>query len=264
MKLARVDRVLEPPRPGVRGVCPDDGCGARVRAKCGDYLEWHWAHFPREMSPDCAYRFYGEGDWHKHWKSFAPPANREVLVGNFRADMRSSGGFVLEVQASSIASADVRRREMAYETMAWVIDYRSRSAAFVDSARYRERFGDDPEKPEPVFRIEHGWDASARTAPIGRVILPRGSWGGVSRAPAFLDMGATNPAVIRLDRRVGINRGVGRGFAVNRSWLQELVARVMHDQVDPPPILTDRSWDGVMPSDYSPQHANRTSDRRAA
>lgn len=101
--------------PGSQGSCPT--CGARVRAKCGEIISWHWAH----LSRDCDKWSEPESDWHLGWKQRFPSDWQEVVIGSHRADVRTPFG-ILEFQKSSISLTEIKEREQFYGAMAWVID----------------------------------------------------------------------------------------------------------------------------------------------
>jgi ssDNA-binding Zn-finger/Zn-ribbon topoisomerase 1 len=104
--------------PEVQGAtCPS--CGANVRAKCGNHNVWHWAHIDTE---DCDTWSEPEGEWHLGWKEVFPQDWREVVIGEHRADIRTTGGLVVELQHSSITPEVVAERENFYGNMIWIFD----------------------------------------------------------------------------------------------------------------------------------------------
>jgi hypothetical protein len=104
--------------PSAQGTCPK--CGAMVHAKCGDHNEWHWAHLNTE---DCGDTWSEpEGEWHLGWKDYFPKNWHEIVIGEHRADIRTSGGLVVELQHSPITPEVVAERENYYGDMIWIFD----------------------------------------------------------------------------------------------------------------------------------------------
>jgi competence CoiA-like predicted nuclease len=104
--------------PDVQGAtCPS--CCANVRAKCGNHNVWHWAHIDTE---DCDTWSEPEGKWHLGWKEVFPKDWREVVIGEHRADIRTTGGLVVELQHSSITPEVVAERENFYGNMIWIFN----------------------------------------------------------------------------------------------------------------------------------------------
>ena len=117
MRYALVCHIRTEAAPGLHGVC--ECCQAPVVAKCGDLLAWHWAH---ESTLDCDTWSEGETEWHRRWKSLAPPSAREVVFGRHRADVYQHG-WVLEFQHSYLSPAEIAEREAHYgHRLAWVFD----------------------------------------------------------------------------------------------------------------------------------------------
>lgn len=137
--------------PKARAVCPL--CRRVVSAKCGEIVEWYWAH---EQGAPCDPWAESETPWHRWWKLRAEPDQREVVVGEHRADIRTPKG-VIELQHSHIAPEEIREREAFYGRMIWLLDGRSM-----------------------VFGLnEFGLDNVAR---LERVEIPL--WSGLPRPPA--------------------------------------------------------------------------------
>lgn len=108
--------------PGETGACPL--CREEVRAKCGNWVAWHWAHVGGAR--DCDPWSEPETPWHRWWKLCAPDQNWcEVTVGQHRADIRIPNKGVVELQHSPISAEDIRTRERFYGKMVWVLDARS-------------------------------------------------------------------------------------------------------------------------------------------
>lgn len=125
MRLALVNDVRSEPAPNVRGKCCL--CGADMISKCGQYVRWHWAHKTRIT---CDPWQESETDWHRYWKDAFPIDCQEVVYIDGRtrekhiADVKTPGGFVVEVQHSPIAEKEAQIRESFYREMIWIIDAR--------------------------------------------------------------------------------------------------------------------------------------------
>lgn len=103
--------------PAGRAWCP--GCGAEVLAKCGAIMTHHWAH---AKGCDCDSWFEPETEWHRAWKSLAPPDRVEVIMGPHRADIVSRSNWVCELQNSHISPELIREREIYYGEMIWLVN----------------------------------------------------------------------------------------------------------------------------------------------
>ena len=131
MRLALVNDVRCEPAPKFRGKCCL--CGSDMISKCGEYVRWHWAHKTRMT---CDPWQESETDWHRYWKDAFPFACQEVVhidrATNERhiADVKTPGGFVVEVQHSPIAEKEARIRERIYNRMIWIVDARHLSGWF--------------------------------------------------------------------------------------------------------------------------------------
>ncbi|WP_242343592.1 MULTISPECIES: competence protein CoiA family protein [Anaeromyxobacter] len=137
--------------PKASAVCPL--CRRVVRARCGEVVDWYWAH---ERGASCDTWAESETPWHHWWKLRAEPDQREVVMGEHRADIRTPKG-VIELQHSPIAPEEIREREAFYGRMIWLLDGR-----------------------RMVFGLnEFGLDDVAR---IERVDVP--PWGGLPPPPA--------------------------------------------------------------------------------
>ena len=125
MRLALVDGIRTEPAPNLRGKCCL--CGDDMIAKCGQYVRWHWAHKARYT---CDPWQESESDWHRYWKDAFPADCQEVVHVDDKthekhiADVKTPGGFVVEVQHSPIADHEVLSRERFYENMIWIVDAR--------------------------------------------------------------------------------------------------------------------------------------------
>lgn len=109
----------EPATPGSRGSCPL--CKEAVQAKCGQVVTWHWAHIARD---DCDPWAEPETTWHREWQARVLPDQREVIIGNHRADVVTGSGTVVELQHSSIPVPQILAREAHYGRMIWLFDAR--------------------------------------------------------------------------------------------------------------------------------------------
>lgn len=105
--------------PGAVGTCPL--CSEAVQAKCGQIVTWHWAHCARE---DCDPWAESETTWHRDWQQRVQPDQREIVIGNHRADIVTASGIVVELQHSSLSVEEIRAREAHYGRMIWLFDAR--------------------------------------------------------------------------------------------------------------------------------------------
>ena len=125
MRLALVDKVRTKPAPSLRGKCCL--CGDDMIAKCGRYVRWHWAHKARTT---CDPWQESETDWHRDWKDAFHIDYQEVVHVDDRtyekhiADIKTPGGFVVEVQHSPIGEREALSRERFYKNMIWIVDAR--------------------------------------------------------------------------------------------------------------------------------------------
>lgn len=115
--------------PNARGICPQ--CREPVVPKCGALVTWHFAH---RADDDCDHWSEPETEWHRSWKQIAPPDQREVVIGNHRADIvlprRAAGTLVIELQHSPMSPETIAEREAFYRQpesdrwMVWLFDVR--------------------------------------------------------------------------------------------------------------------------------------------
>lgn len=117
-------------KPGAQAVCPI--CESEVFARCGDINAWHWAHRNRS---DCDTWAEGESDWHLAWKRRFPRPWREVVLGSHRADVKAPQA-VVELQASTISSAEIAKRERFYGEMVWVLEAKDFNLSIRDRGTY--------------------------------------------------------------------------------------------------------------------------------
>ena len=123
---------------GLRAICPL--CRSVVVAKCGDIVEWHWAH---QSGGDCDPWAENETAWHRWWKERAPEDWREVTMGTeqvHRADIRREDGYVIELQHSAISVDEIVERETFYGRMVWLLDGRLYSRGASQFGQWIDRF----------------------------------------------------------------------------------------------------------------------------
>lgn len=229
MLLARVDGDLMPPFGSAEGVCP--GCDAPVVAVVSPASgARQWAHLESAACPHIA----GEGaSWRERWAAMAPEAARGCRVFGSSPSLLSPGGFAVELVDAS--EGDVWP---LVSTPAFV----GRRACIVDA---RGRF------KRPPFAIREGWDSKTHRAPVGVVDVPAEPLLATAPLPTVLDYGSSHTFVLRVDKAA---TDTATAFAINRRWLAEHVALVMHGAAEAHGCIASRDWDGRMPDDYSPQH----------
>lgn len=190
--------------PGVEATCPS--CDARVVPKCGEVMTWHFAHVRLE---DCDTWSEGESAWHVGWKERWPADCRERVLGanrEHRADVYS-GGYVVELQHSSISASEIVERETFYEKhaamgMVWLFDaiepYRSGRLEVV------------PEGPEGA-PVHHNfrWGAARKT------IL-------AAKHPIYFDLGGGELLMVRKIHKEDGKRTRGWG---NKIHAEDFVSR---------------------------------------
>jgi competence protein CoiA len=153
MKFAIVGGKRTEPTPKTRGTCPK--CCGKVIAKCGRQLVWHWAH---KAVAHCDPWWESETEWHRQWKDRFPSDWQEVVLVDQKtderhvADVRTTGGLVIEFQRSSIEPREVAARESFYRTMIWIIDGRKNDADRYNFSNMRSR----PDKDGLVNFKWHG------------------------------------------------------------------------------------------------------------
>jgi hypothetical protein len=108
---------------GLSAMC--DMCSSDMIPKCGQIKAHHWAH---KSTADCDLWHEPETEWHLYWKSLVEPDFCEKIIEKggerHRADIIGNFGLVIEVQHSSIGTADIEAREDFYNNMLWVFDAR--------------------------------------------------------------------------------------------------------------------------------------------
>ena len=187
---------LVDPSPKARAACPI--CIGLVQAKCGEWIEWHWAHVGDR---DCDTWSETETPWHRWWKERAPAEQREVTMGDkvkHRADIVRDDGYVIELQHSPISGAEIRAREAFYRRMVWLVDARLSSRDCFFLTDFVPRF----------YLVKPGlwhwrWPKKSYTA---------------ARRKVFLDLGTY---VVEVDRFEQLRKeeawrtGLGSGFYVH-------------------------------------------------
>lgn len=170
MNWAEVDGVRSLPAPGMAGRCP--ACKGEVIAKCGEIISWHWAHKVR----DCDSWSEPESVWHKKWKSLFPEQWQECSIGPHRADVVTPLG-IIEFQRSFLQSHEIRRREVFYRAMTWVVDASGWQLSRSNSL--------------------NSWQY---TAAAGFFVWrrPRKTWLAAT-APVYFDIGASHPFLYRIN-----------------------------------------------------------------
>ena len=106
------------------GRCPM--CGDELIARKGEVRAHHWWHVRGRKCDDW---YQPKGPWHIYWQSKFPVEMQEVPVSKWIdgdavkhiADIRTASGLVIEVQYSSIAPEAVKKRELFYGKMLWLI-----------------------------------------------------------------------------------------------------------------------------------------------
>jgi hypothetical protein len=128
--------------------------------------------------------------WHRAWKEHYSVAQREVVIGPHRADVRLQDGTVLELQHSPLSSAEIREREDFYGEMVWVLDARAwdlgyRKRVYVDSKDYGRETHD---RFEVDFERVHERSKAPGDTGFLTWRRPKVSWR-AAKAPIFLDIG---------------------------------------------------------------------------
>ncbi|WPU99199.1 competence protein CoiA family protein [Mucilaginibacter sp. cycad4] len=122
MRFAMVDDLRIEAQTGLAGLCPR--CAKPVIAKCGSRRIHHWAH--RSMTR-CDNWWEPETYWHRLWKNKFQAEWQEFILSDeltgekHIADVRTSQGYVVEFQYSSIDPKERAARENFYQNMVWVV-----------------------------------------------------------------------------------------------------------------------------------------------
>ncbi len=123
MKFALINGQRTEPQPKLKGICIN--CQSETISKCGKIKIWHWAH---KSKISCDPWWENETEWHRAWKNLFPVEWQEnihvdTLTGEKHiADVKTSGGLVIEFQHSAIQETEVKSREAFYKNMVWVVD----------------------------------------------------------------------------------------------------------------------------------------------
>ena len=100
-------------------------CGAELIAKCGVFVDWHWAH---SATRNCDPWHEHETPWHRAWKNRFPNDWHEVIhqdpsTGERHiADVKCLNGLILEFQNSPMSLDELQSREAFYGSMIWVVN----------------------------------------------------------------------------------------------------------------------------------------------
>lgn len=122
MKHALVKGERQEAQPGLTGKC--EITGLPVIAKCGTVRSPHWA-LVGERNPDSWWE--PETPWHREWKNKFPKEWHEITHPaengtEYRADVKTDQGFVIEFQHSHLDPQERAAREAFYQNMVWVVD----------------------------------------------------------------------------------------------------------------------------------------------
>lgn len=114
------NNIKHEPRPNLHKetplFCPS--CKTSVLSKCGSEKIWHFSHKSTEECDS-----WSESDpWHLNWQALFPKEQVEIVTGNHRADVISTGGVVIEFQHSYLSSDEAKEREDFYQNMIWLFD----------------------------------------------------------------------------------------------------------------------------------------------
>ena len=256
MLLARVNGDLITPTIGQEGSCCC--CGSDVFAMESRSGSTFWAHSKRI---NCAHVSPGQLTWREGWESIAPTEARGCVVHGIQAALLSPGGLAIRLASCS--------REPTAETDPWplvgepllvgkralILDWRDAADFVIQDRDYLTRFGGLASvAPKPVFDLRDGWDSKTRIAPHGTLRLPDEPLVATAPLPTLIDFGSRANIVLRID---GTGIDTATAFAINRRWIAEHVALVMHGATEPHACLAARDWDGVMPENYSPHYGGQ-------
>lgn len=145
MKFADVEGQRMSAFPSGRGTCR--ACKGETHAKCGEFVQWHWAH--KRGSPCGDTWWENESPWHRAWKNRFPEDWQEVPVFDQNntachiADVKTPAGLVIEFQRSTIHPDERKTREAFYKPMLWVVDGTRNEFDSINFRNFRGRI--DPE-----------------------------------------------------------------------------------------------------------------------
>lgn len=111
--------------PGLEGYCP--GCNEKLVPKCGTVNIHHWSH---DGTRDCDnWHYEPKTFWHRNWQQRFHMDDTEVGIkknDEFHiADIIGNNDVVIEIQHSPISETEIRKREIFYDKMIWVLNARS-------------------------------------------------------------------------------------------------------------------------------------------
>jgi hypothetical protein len=127
MRFALVDEQRAKPINKGRGNCPV--CKGNMMAKCGDKMIHHWAHISKRY---CDHWWENETLWHREWKNQFPEDWQEVIhfdeaTGEKHiADVKTSLGWVFEIQHSFLKEEERAKRDSFYKKLIWIVDGKRR------------------------------------------------------------------------------------------------------------------------------------------
>jgi len=115
------------PAPGLHGVCLE--CGKEVFSKMYNpaFRQPHFSHYQHDGVVCPGDKWDKKSEWHYCWQKCLSPPDIEIEVSiqcdNYlkRADIRLKNGRVVEVQRSSMPSAELLHLEKFYRDMFWII-----------------------------------------------------------------------------------------------------------------------------------------------
>jgi competence CoiA-like predicted nuclease len=177
--------------PNMTAICPV--CKSTVISKCGTIMVWHWAHQSKE---DCDSWYEPESEWHRGWKNYFKPEEREVVIGRHRADIKVNS-TVIELQNSSISAEDIQERELFYNKMIWIVN--------------GEEFWD---KSIVTFRKDNSYETFIWKH-------PRKCWWKATK-PIYIDIDKSYPTMLFRIKKIHPNSPCrGWGFHCGKEWLLE-------------------------------------------
>ena len=110
---------------GLQGFCP--GCYELLIPKCGIINVHHWSH---DGTTSCDnWHYEPKTFWHKNWQELFHINDIEVGIkktDEFHiADIVGNKDVVIEIQHSPISETEIRKREIFYDKMIWILNARS-------------------------------------------------------------------------------------------------------------------------------------------
>lgn len=179
MKFSIVNEERRQAEPGLAGTCPV--CASPMIAKCGEVNTWHWAHKARRV---CDPWWENEGIWHRAWKNEFPSSWQEVVQTadngeKHIADVKTDGGWVIELQHSYLNPEERRCRNAFYVKLAWIVDGSRRKTD-------RKRFNDAWNEGLPLCSNSFVRRVRYDACPLLREWVE-------TTAPVFIDFGTDTP-----------------------------------------------------------------------